>query len=128
MLIVALYKNWIEDIKLYLDNGMSVNSREISKYLYRGPINHRILKGDTLLIIASRQNNFALVELLLSYTSNDNKIDVDLHGDNGMTAFMWAAFNNNVEILQLLMPFAKVNARNEEGYTGIYYIIIFFLN
>lgn len=123
VVINALYKNWIDDVKLLLDKGVSVNTREHSSYLYRGSAAHRKACGDTLLILAARRNNVKMVELLLLYVAPDNKIDVDLQGDNGMTAFMWAAFNNNVQILEMLLPYAAVNMRSNQGYTAFLFAI-----
>lgn len=123
VVIEALYKDWTEDVKILLDKGVSVNTRENSSYLYRGSAAHRKARGDTLLILAARRNKPKLVELLLLYVSSDNRIDVDLTGDGGMTAFMWAAFNNNIEIMNMLMPYASVNMRSEEGYTALLFAI-----
>ena len=118
VVVEAVAKNWLEDVRLLLDSGVSANTREGCHYRYRGAAAYRALRGDTLLILAARRNNLELVKLLLQYVAKENKIEVDLQGDGGMTAFMWAAFNNNCDVLRALMPLAAHNTRNEEGYSG----------
>jgi hypothetical protein len=43
LLLTAIDNNWHEDIPLLVKAGLSINTREISKYLYRGSAKYREL-------------------------------------------------------------------------------------
>ena len=125
MLILAVHNGWLEDVHMFIESGMPIDSREVSSYPYRGDANHRAHRGDTLIIIATRRNDIDMVKLLLSFES-PIICDTDALGDNGMTALMWAAFNGNILILEMLLKYHRTprhNLRNEEGYTPLIFAI-----
>lgn len=93
--------NFIEMVKLLLENGADVNARGRYK--------------ETALTIASYNNNIELVKLLL-----DNGADVNAGNKYGYTALMWASTKWNKDIVKLLLDNgADVNARDNFGGTSL---------
>ncbi len=98
----SIYHEDIHTAKSLLKNGANpniYNFNEISK---------------TPLIIATEKKNLKLVELLLENGGNPN---LQIHS-NGNTCCHIAAYNNNKEILDILIKYnGDVNIKNNYGYT-----------
>ena len=82
----------------------------ISKY--PNYINSRLFnKGTNALCRATNLESLPMIEILV-----ENGAEINLPSSNGNTPLMWAARNNDVQILRyLLSKNAKINKENEEG-------------
>lgn len=129
---IACENGYIEDIIALLDKQVDVNSRQISEYKYRGAPGQRIKSGDTAFIITARrqQGFFACTPIGTSLEGNymevlatlrfEGKADVNLRGYNGMTALMWAAHNEDIELLDwLIEEGANINEQENYGQTAL---------
>jgi len=129
---IACGNGYIEDITALIDKGVDVNARQISEYLYRGPPGQRIKSGDTAFIITARkrqgffpctpigtspEGNYMEVLATLRY---EGKANINLRGYNGMTALMWAAHNEDLELLEwLIEEGADINEQENFGQTAL---------
>ena len=119
-MIAAVRNNWLEDIHLLAQAGLSINSREVSPHPYRGSAGNRTAFGDTLLILAARHSNLAMLKVLLDCPDTAESCDMNAQGYDGMTALMWAAHNNCVEIVDLLLRrHVRMNMQSHQGYTAL---------
>jgi ankyrin repeat protein len=91
-----------EEVQNILQSGCSINSlNQVSQ---------------TSLILAAREGNFEMTAFLL----NQEKIDVDLADDNGITALMAAAYENKEDITKLLLERgANPNLKDKDGWTAL---------
>lgn len=87
----------------------------------RGACRHRNINsygknGDTVLITAVREYHYMAVENLL-----ERAVDVNLPGEFGITALMWAAINNDVKMIELLCSTKRLNkeARDPDGWNAL---------
>jgi len=129
---IACENGYIEDIIALIDKGVDINARQISEYMYRGPPGQRIKSGDTAFIITARkmqgffpctpigaslEGNYMEVLATLRY---EGKADINLRGFNGMTALMWAAHNEDIELLDwLIEEGADINEQENFGQTAL---------
>ena len=119
-MIAAVRNNWISDIHLLAQAGLSINTREMSPYLYRGSAGNRTAFGDPILVLAARKSNIPMIKVLLDCPDTAERCNIDAMGDDGMTALMWAAFNNNTEIVDILLRrHVRMNMQNHQGYTAL---------
>jgi ankyrin repeat protein len=103
LMYAARSANW-PTIFCLLNNGADANIRDQT--------------NSTILQWAAEQNNLAAVKALLKNTNDINTID----GIGGMTALMWAAYNehDNPRIIQSLLDNgAKVNIKDKNGSTAL---------
>ena len=79
-------------------------------------INSKIFeKGTNALCRATNMESLPMVKLLVKYGA-----DVNLPSSNGNTPLMWAARNNDVQILEYLIASGvNIEARNKEGLSAL---------
>lgn len=105
-----------DDLRLLAEVGADVNARVVSQYPYRGYPSQREKNGDTALIVAARKGDLDTVKVLLQ----DCKADVNLHGAEGLTALMWAAWHDRKEMIKYLHDHgADINAQSYFGQTAL---------
>jgi len=112
----ACNNGYQDDMRMLVEVGCDVNARQISPYPYRGYPSQRAQNGDTALIIASRKGDMAVVKCLVE----ELKADVNLHGNEGMTALMWAAWHKRHDLVKYLHSHgANINAQSYFGQTAL---------
>ena len=129
---IACEKGYIEDIISLIDKGAEVDARQISEYTYRGPPGQRIKSGDSAFIMVARrrQGYFECTSIGTSLVGNymdilatllyEGKANVNLRGFNGMTSLMWAAHNEDLELLEWLIDQgADINDQENFGQTAL---------
>lgn len=105
-----------DDLRLLVEVGADVNARVVSQYPYRGYPSQREKNGDTALIVAARKGDLETVKVLVQ----DCKADVNLHGAEGLTALMWAAWHDRKEMIRYLHDHgADINAQSYFGQTAL---------
>ena len=88
-----------------------------------------ILAKDTIddamaIHIASAKGYYKVVEAILdSAAARNSKIDIVNAGDNtGTTPLMWAAMNNQVTVISILIKYkANVNMQDDDGWTPLHF-------
>ena len=129
---IACENGYIEDIISLIDKGVDVDARQISEYPYRGTPGQRIKSGDTAFIMTARRRQ-GFFECLPTGTSTEGnymevlatlrfegKANVNLRGYNGMTALMWAAHNEDLDLLEWLIDEgADINEQENFGQTAL---------
>lgn len=60
------------------------------------------------------------VEIVKSYIQDNLNIDFTWKDPNGNTALYYAALNNNIDLLNLLLPYCDINAQNNLGQTPLF--------
>ena len=114
--IHACCNGYYDDMRLLQECGADVNARQVSAYPYRGYPSQREKNGDTALILATRRGDMAVVQVLVE----ECKVDVNLHGAEGMTALMWAAWHDRKELIAYLhSKGAQINAQSYFGQTAL---------
>jgi hypothetical protein len=98
MLIFLASNNKTEMLKVFLNNGFSVNSTDEYNY--------------TVLIAASMHNNVKMVQQLLYFQP-----DVDIVDSYGFTALGYAMYYRNYEIIPLLMQNGATMVSEDENIT-----------
>lgn len=82
-------------------------------------INIKDQNGDTLIMLAVKNNNYELVKLLL-----DKEADPCIPTAQGLTTLMHAARHNNVEIIKLLLKAGvSIDAQDNEGNTALMHAV-----
>ena len=115
-LLLACSHGYLDDARLLVELGADVNARQVSPYPYRGYPSQREKNGDTPLILAARKGDLCVVKALV----DELKADVDLHGAEGMTAFMWAVWHGHKDMVVFLHARgADVNAQSWFGQTAL---------
>lgn len=74
--------------------------------------------------IASAKGYYKVVEAILdSAAARNSKIDIVNAGDNtGTTPLMWAAMNNQVTVISILIKYkANVNMQDDDGWTPLHF-------
>lgn len=104
-LLIACENGYIEDILLLLERDVDVEARQISSYPYRGPPGQREKQGDTPFVLTARRRqgfngNYMDVLDTLYY---DGKANINATGTDGMTALMWAAYNEDIDLIDWLV-------------------------
>lgn len=98
----ALFKNNIEAIKLFINAGANINSRD----------DH----GNTPLIYAVKKENIEIVKYLIASGAN-----VNIENNLKETPIFYALQPSRTEILKLLIKAkANLNHQNEDGFTPLH--------
>ena len=123
---IACENGYIEDIKLLIDLEVDVNMRQISNYPYRGYPKQREKDGDTAFILTCRKrsgyqgNYMEILETLYYY----GKCDINMRGTDGMTALMWAVWNEDLPLVEwLIEEGANINEQSNFGATALMWSI-----
>ena len=105
-LIEAVAKNDVKQVKLLLDKGADVNTKNKD--------------GVTVLMMASVEGQVDVVKLLL-----DKGADVNAKNKDGVTALVVAIARGNVDAMRLILDKgADVNAKNKDGATPLVVAIV----
>ena len=119
---IACHQGYLEDIELLIELDVDVNARIVSSYQYRGTPVQREKEGDTAFISVARrkkgyQGNYMEVLEMLYY---DGKADINLRGNEGMTALMWATYNEDLDLMEwLIEEGADINEQSHFGATAL---------
>ena len=98
------------------ESSSKVNEADLKKWIKHGAnIDARNWDGETILILATKQNNLECVKILINKKANLNQGD-----QNGNTPLMKAADGGNLEIVNLLLESgADVNQLNHNRHTAL---------
>lgn len=123
---IAVHKGDVERINYYFDFGLIpmpesllriavVNGDIAMVSLFIKRLEYFKKNTEDALQLAARFGYKHIVELLLPYFSrNEKSADID-------SAYLWAAFNGHVDIVQLLINYgAHINASNDFGDTALH--------
>lgn len=119
VLMHACQQGYEEDVLLLLEKGIKTSCKQTSNYPYRGSTSgDREKLGDTAMTLAARRKYIDIIKILFEV----GKVDINLAGADGMTALMWAAWNNDECLLYYLLERgAKINLQSEFGHTALHW-------
>ena len=124
-LMIAVENGYLEDISLLLEYDVDVDARQVSSYPWRGHPQQREKHGDTPFVLTARRRqgfngNYMEVLETLFY---DGKADINATGGSGMSALMWAAHHEDLELMDWLIgEGANINMQSFEfGSTALMY-------
>ena len=124
-LMIAVENGYLEDISILLEYGVDVDARQVSSYPWRGYPQQREKHGDTPFVLMARRRqgfngNYMEVLETLFY---DGKADINATGGSGMSALMWAAHHEDLELMDWLIgEGAEINMQSHEfGSTALMY-------
>ncbi len=106
-----------------LDFARQGNTDELSKMIYSGlNINLCDHKGNSLLMLASYNNQLKLVKFLI-----ENEAEVDKRNDRGQTPLAGVCFKGYFEMVKLLVEKGKadIHANNGMGTTPVTFSALF---
>ncbi len=111
-------ENKINIINNALMEAMKIEDLDSIAYYLREGANPNLLIGHSpLIVIASRNNNYRLIEILVEAGA-----DVNSKTGRGNTALIAAASNENLKLIKYLIEErADVDAKTEEGNTALMY-------
>lgn len=124
-LMIAVENGYLEDIALLLEYDVIVDERQVSSYPWRGYPQQREKHGDTPFVNMARRRqgfngNYMEVLEALYY---DGKADINAQGEGGMSALMWAAHHEDLDLLDWLIgEGADINMQSHDfGSTALMY-------
>ncbi len=72
-------------------------------------------------IAAARGNTETVSAILESYSARNKNI-ANVSDNTGTTPLMWAAMNNQISVMNLLLKFdADINAQDDDGWTALHF-------